>query len=145
MDSENFHESKKEFVYFRYPIGTHYSSPFDMSTNKGILRYFLPLFEFVESVTSNGQNVLIHCLAGAHRAGTTGCAWLMYANDLSVQNAIKLAKSKRDAINPIGSFPELLDSLRRALNYKEVMAEVRSQHNSREDMKSIYRNAGKLD
>ena len=112
MDSENFHETNKEFLYLRYPIGTHYSSPFDMATDEGILRYFCPLFSFIESVTSNGKNVLVHCLAGAHRAGTTGCAWLMYSMDLSVADAIKLAKERRDAINPIGSFPELLDQLR---------------------------------
>ena len=115
MDSENFHENNKEFQYLRYPIGTHYWSPFDMKTEEGILRYFAPLIEFIESVTSNGKNVLIHCLAGAHRAGTTGCAWLMYANNLSVEDAIKLGKEKRDAINPIGSFPELLYDLRKAM------------------------------
>lgn len=90
MESINFHKANDQYVYLRFPIGNHYWSPFDMKTNEGILRYFLPLFEFVEWVTSNGKNCLIHCLAGAHRAGTTGCAWLMYVNDSSVNDAINL-------------------------------------------------------
>ena len=73
-----------------------------MKTDIGVLRYFNVFFAFVEKVMKEGKNVLIHCLAGAHRAGTTGCAWLLYANNLSVEDAIKLGKAKRDAINPIG-------------------------------------------
>ena len=25
---------------------------------------------------ANGKNVMVHCLAGAHRAGTTGAVWV---------------------------------------------------------------------
>ena len=76
-----------------------------MESDEGILRYFHPLFNYINQVVSNGQNVLIHCLAGAHRAGTAACSWLIFANNLSVKDAIKLGKSKRSAIDPIGSFP----------------------------------------
>ena len=118
MDSENYFEKNSEFTYLRFPIGTSWSSPFDMNTKTGIIRYFNVLFDFIEKVMKEGRNVLIHCLAGAHRAGTTGCAWLLYANNLSVEDAIKLGKAKRDAIDPIGNFPELLEALRNGLNEK---------------------------
>ena len=36
------------------------------------------LFEFVDGALAKGESVLVHCLAGAHRAGTTGCMLLMY-------------------------------------------------------------------
>jgi len=75
----------------RFPIGNHYSSPFDLRTTEGILRFLNPLISFVESVTDNGHNVLIHCLAGAHRAGTSGIVWLMYVHQLKAAEAIKLA------------------------------------------------------
>ena len=42
---------------------------------------------------NEGKNVLIHCLAGAHRAGTTACAWIIYAEKLSAGKAIELAQS----------------------------------------------------
>ena len=76
-----------------------------MDTHEGILRYFHPLFNFIDSVVSQGKNVMIHCLAGAHRAGTAATSWLLFANNMSVKEAIKLAKSRRSAIDPIGSFP----------------------------------------
>ena len=90
LDSENYHENNSEFTYLRFPIGASYWSPFDMKTNLGIVRYFNVFFDFVEKIMREGKNVLIHCLAGAHRAGTTGVAWLMYANKLSVEDGIKL-------------------------------------------------------
>ena len=37
-----------------------------------------PLFDFVDSKLGAGESVLIHCLAGAHRAGTAGTACLMH-------------------------------------------------------------------
>ena len=57
--------------------------------------YFTPLFKFLESVTNSGGNVMVHCLAGAHRAGTSSIAWLMYADGHSANQAIKKAQSKR--------------------------------------------------
>jgi protein-tyrosine phosphatase len=82
-----------------------------MDTHEGVLRFFNPFFTFVETETEKGNNVLIHCLAGAHRAGSTGVSWLMYANNWDMVTAVKKAKSFRRAINPIGSFPNLLGKL----------------------------------
>ena len=39
----------------------------------GELPAFLkPVLEFINDVINRGESVLVHCLAGAHRAGTTG-------------------------------------------------------------------------
>jgi hypothetical protein len=40
----------------------------------------------------------------------------MYINDLKVEEAIKLSKEKRDKIDPIFSFADLLNDLRQALD-----------------------------
>ena len=58
--------------------------------------------------------MLIHCLAGAHRAGTAGVACLMHLCDLDMQTAVTIAQTARPAINPIGDFPKLLSALDRA-------------------------------
>ena len=87
-----------------------------METPEGVLRFFLPVFTFIEKVTAKGKNVLIHCLAGAHRAGTTSVSWLMYKNKMLTDEAILYGKKCRFAINPTGSFPELLLKLENALN-----------------------------
>ena len=39
---------------------------------------FAPAMEFIQTAAGHGGHVLIHCLAGAHRAGTTGVAFLMH-------------------------------------------------------------------
>lgn len=46
------------------------------------INYFKPLFDFIDEAIKNGDNVLIHCLAGAHRAGTVGIACLMHYAEL---------------------------------------------------------------
>jgi len=55
-----------------------------------------------------GESVLVHCLAGAHRAGTTGIISLMHFQGLDSGEAIKRAKSRRPIIEPIGDFRTLL-------------------------------------
>ena len=96
-----------------------------MKTKPGVVRYFRVFFDFIEKALNKGQNVLIHCLAGAHRAGTTGCAWLLYANNLSADDAIKLGKARRDTIDPIGNFPQLLKVLRIGLDEKGLLDKIR--------------------
>jgi protein-tyrosine phosphatase len=71
---------------------------------KSTLEYFGTLHHWVDEQLSEGKSVLIHCLAGAHRAGT-----------LSKTEAIAICQRQRPVINPIGSFPTLLDKLDKAL------------------------------
>jgi protein-tyrosine phosphatase len=51
-------------------------------TEDSVVQYFKPLLEFVGEAVDTGQNVLIHCLAGAHRAGTVGIICLMHYTDM---------------------------------------------------------------
>jgi len=67
-----------------------------------------PMLAFVDGALARGESVLVHCLAGAHRAGTTGCLLLMYKAGLGKVEAIKSAKKLRPVIDPIGGLPELL-------------------------------------
>ena len=77
------------------------------------------MFEFIEEAISKGENVLIHCLAGAHRAGTTGVACLVHFAKLPVGEAISIAKRCRPIIDPIGQLPEFLNRLQRAEEAKD--------------------------
>ena len=54
--------------------------------------------------------MLIHCFAGAHRAGTTGVAWLMHAERLSAADALRVAQRCRPIIDP-KSYAELYSLL----------------------------------
>jgi hypothetical protein len=46
--------------------------------NQAVVKFFAPLWQFMSAALEAGTSVLIHCLAGAHRAGTTSVASLMY-------------------------------------------------------------------
>ena len=102
------------FKYLEYPIGL-WRSTLSMSPKPAKTQaYFEPLFTFVDTELAAGNNVLIHCLAGAHRAGTAGVACLMHLCDLEPSQAITIAQTARPAINPIGDFPKLLAALHKA-------------------------------
>jgi predicted protein tyrosine phosphatase len=78
------------------------------ATAAQIVAFVRTLLDFVDAALADGGGVLVHCLAGAHRAGTTGCLLLMYKQQLSAAKAVMAAKQLRPVINPIGSLPRLL-------------------------------------
>lgn len=79
------------------------------STHASTIQYLSTLFAFTDRALANGENVLVHCLAGAHRAGTTGVILLMrYSGVNDVDRAIATAKKCRHIIDPIGMLPLLL-------------------------------------
>jgi len=57
---------------------------------------------------------MVHCLAGAHRAGTTGVSYVMKAAGLSFKDALKITQQRRPIVQPIGGFDELLRNLEAA-------------------------------
>ena len=57
-------------------------------------KLFSPLFAVVGEWLGNGENVLVHCKAGRHRAGTAGVGLLMHFRGLSREEATALAKSR---------------------------------------------------
>ena len=71
--------------------------------------------ERLDQNLAEGRSVLIHCLAGAHRAGTASISYVMHAGKLSKTEAIAICQRQRPVINPIGSFPELLEKLNNAM------------------------------
>lgn len=73
-----------------------------MGSNAGVEAYLAPFFKFVDGALAAGHGVLIHCLAGAHRAGTAGVAYLMHVVPMRLAPALVAAKKLRPAINPIG-------------------------------------------
>merc|ERR1719174_1664182 len=77
-------------------------------------QFWEPYFAFIAQNLAEGHNVLVHCLAGAHRAGTAGIAALMLFCNWDAKSAVPAAQKLRAAINPIGGFPELLSLLEQA-------------------------------
>jgi len=82
------------------------------------------MFQFIQDALDRNESVLIHCLAGAHRAGSTGIAVLMYFLDLDLAKAVFLAKLCRPIIDPIGSLPKILMLLEEELKSKKKKNEM---------------------
>ena len=45
---------------------------------------------------------MVHCLAGAHRAGTTGVSYMMKAGKMGFNEALRVAKTQRPVVDPMG-------------------------------------------
>ena len=105
------------FEYLPFEIGKFHD--FRASTSAArALAFFRKYFEWVDSQLSSGHNVLVHCLAGAHRAGTAGIAYLMHACKLDRIKATAMAKAARPVINPIYGLLDLLTTLELGLETK---------------------------
>ena len=114
-DDPNFHERDPDFEYLRFPIAYHRRDLSQRNNVTATLKYFGRLHNWVDAQLAENKSVLIHCLAGAHRAGTASISYVMHAGKMSKDDAILIAQRQRPVISPIGSFPELLDKLEAAL------------------------------
>mmetsp|Transcript_33927 Transcript_33927/g.66215 ORF Transcript_33927/g.66215 Transcript_33927/m.66215 type:complete len:129 (+) Transcript_33927:250-636(+) len=112
-----YHEKTGKIEYYRFDIAGWWRTLGTSGGNEATRAFVKPVFTFIGNALSKGQNVLVHCLAGAHRAGTTGCACLMHFGGLEMKQAISTAKKLRPVIDPIGGLPELLGKIEKA--YKD--------------------------
>ena len=69
---------------------------------------------------AEGRSVLIHCLAGAHRAGSAGIACLMRLEGLDLAAATARAQAARPIIDPIHYLSLLLTQLEQALGTERL-------------------------
>lgn len=105
-----YHEASRKIQYLRFDITSFYRK---VRSDEDAVAFAQPMLEFVEKTLAEGKNVMAHCLAGAHRAGTTGCICLMHFAHLGAREVVPIAKRCRPIIDPIGDFPELLAKLER--------------------------------
>eukprot|EP00928_Gymnodinium_smaydae_P029175 TRINITY_DN2204_c0_g1_i2.p1 TRINITY_DN2204_c0_g1~~TRINITY_DN2204_c0_g1_i2.p1 ORF type:complete len:355 (-),score=65.21 TRINITY_DN2204_c0_g1_i2:282-1346(-) len=96
--------------YYRFDIYKMYRQ-LRVATPEGVLDFFLPVFEWIDEKVRKGEHVLVHCLAGAHRAGTTGVAYVMHAGNLDHKTAISACKACRPIVDPINNLTTLLQHL----------------------------------
>lgn len=133
-DIPNYHKHKLNYFNFdvtwwKRQIGVFPSIGYEKSSeaemNRKLQDFLRPMLHFVESNIRRGRSVLVHCLAGAHRAGTTGTICLLHFGGLSAKRAETMAKTLRPIIQLIGDFPQLVnlcDQLPRAPDGKLALS-----------------------
>jgi len=124
----DYHKATGRYRYYDLPIGhwdeyclagadgSNHSS--DVDKFESCLRFLLPAFAFCLRSLKRGDNVLVHCLAGAHRAGTMGILSLMHLQGLNGSDATNLAKHLRPVIQPISDFPQLISLFEKASRWR---------------------------
>ena len=113
-----FHERDPQMAYHRFHVSGWMLAIEDVDDMPTVADFCRPVWAFVESAVERGEHVLIHCLAGAHRAGTTGVMWLMYRENFDAERALQAARLCRDIIQPIGRLKRLLARYDRALEMR---------------------------
>jgi protein-tyrosine phosphatase len=115
-DGDSDGASDHNVKYLRLPISHWQAKTSDGVYTGGVyeddakvFEFLTPFFEFVDKSLKEGENVLIHDLAGAHRAGTATIILLIrYTDPGSLEEGIENAKVLRNIIDPIGDLAELL-------------------------------------
>ena len=69
-----------------------------------ILNEFKYTNDFIDNVVRENGKVLIHCVCGISRSSTITIAYYIYKEKLSVNDALKKVKDKRNCINPNSFF-----------------------------------------
>lgn len=131
---DDYHKGTGRYNYYDIPVG-HWveyclrnASGAELVKEEdrfeATLRFLVPAFIFALRALKQGRNVLVHCLAGAHRAGTMGILLLMHLQGLSVEDATGLAQRLRPVIDPISDFPRLLGLFEKAARWRARLAGV---------------------
>lgn len=91
-----------------------------------LLRFVDSFLDVVDASLERGCSVLIHCVAGAHRAGTVAVLFIMRRCKVSSSEAIILAQKLRGVINPVDNLKELLTRVDRAVSLLNDQAKLDS-------------------
>ena len=112
VDEESFnqmmvnpnHPLKPLYHYKRVPISS--SRKWGEYTPEELDEFY----QFVDTAVSAGENVIMHCTSGVHRAGTAATLFLMRKNKQSYVDALTFLRTQNKGITPF-SYPALHDLL----------------------------------
>jgi len=83
--------------------------PIDDNEEVDILKYVDSFLNFIKQ--NSDKNILIHCQHGSSRSGTFVLLYLMAFHNMSFEEALEFARTKRLGINPNKGFCTQLKSI----------------------------------
>ena len=91
---DNFHTA--QFVYKRVPLPD--------SENSDMAPYFPGILDFFDRVKNKKAKVFVHCTAGASRAPSAVCAYLVTREELTLCDAFNYLRARRVQVRPNRAF-----------------------------------------
>ena len=76
-EEELYFADDERFTYMSFHIQSCPAMRPHLVTAEQVMNFWHPAHSFIEGSLQRGENVLVHCMAGAHRAGSTGVSFLM--------------------------------------------------------------------
>ncbi|KAL5006718.1 hypothetical protein ScPMuIL_015524 [Solemya velum] len=125
LGKDNFHVNTNHVMYRK--VGMEF-----LGLESDDMRFFQlhPFFnkaaDFIEKCLSSGGKVLVHCVQGVSRSATLVIAYLMIKCHMTVQDALRLVRSRRE-ICPNDGFLQQLCHLNEELRKKGHFDKVPSQ------------------
>lgn len=80
-----------------------------------LIKHFPTTNQFLDGGIEEGGAVLVHCAMGISRSATVVCAYLMYKNGITSQQALEMVREGRPFADPNDSFLEQLNTYGRML------------------------------
>lgn len=77
-----------------------------------IKQLLLECLPYVHDSVCRGENVLVHCNAGVSRTSAVAIAYLMQYRHMAFEDAYRLVKEKRPAIQPNDGFKKQLSAMK---------------------------------
>ncbi|XP_059144831.1 dual specificity protein phosphatase 3-like isoform X2 [Physella acuta] len=90
--------------------------------NCNLSKYFNTASNFIQEGVSGGGKVFVHCVQGVSRSATLVIAYLMIKHHMTVQDALRLVRSKREICPNPGFLQQLCDlneQLKKSGHFKE--------------------------
>lgn len=130
----------KGMQHCRFPISDLAKLPADykVGTLDGVKRALNPVLDFIESRTQEGKNVLIQCKAGSQQAGACAVAWYMYAEALSLEDALAEAQNLRRRIYLNQGLTKTLETFEAALE-QDTDQVFREKCDAQADLKAMQK------
>lgn len=94
--------------------------PASDSGQQNLRQYFEEAGTFIEDAREAGAKILVHCQAGVSRSATITVAFLLQHSRMSMTDAYRFVKSKRQIISPNFNFMGQLLDFEQALNQGKV-------------------------
>ncbi|KAI0915685.1 hypothetical protein AcV5_003538 [Taiwanofungus camphoratus] len=107
-------------AWYQYPREIeHICIPIDDTRQASLLGYLDHTMAWMQDALRRKGRVMVHCVWGMSRSASVAIAYLMVTEHMSLEDALKLVKSKRQVVRPNSGFLAQLKVYEKVLRARE--------------------------